>query len=331
MIPLPYQILAGVLLVLSTFGAGMYTEKRIADDHLKAVLADEQNKLNAQKIDAANLIAAANVDIIKHQRAEDQFKTTLEQEHGIHQAEINKVHDDYAKRIASGLRIPVAAGTCRSDPVPSPDYPAGIDPATTVELPEPITDDLLDLARMEQGRLSVHLDRTDLVRLLTEEVEKSQSDARERRVVLTVALPADAAGVNLQADDGRIRQAVWNLIHNALKFTPEEGRVTVRAKRQGTNVLVEVEDSGVGLAPETQEKIFNKFFQISPGGSRGAQGLGLGLAICKEIVLAHKGRIRATSPGLGRVTTMSFTLPLDAPAAPTGPLIQSALPNPLAA
>ena len=87
----------------------------------------------------------------------------------------------------------------------------------------------------------------------------------------------------------------------------------VRTTAEDCQVRIEVEDSGVGLSQETQEKIFEKFFQVTPGGSKGAQGLGLGLAICKEIILAHHGKIRAQSPGLGLGTTISFTLPLALP------------------
>jgi signal transduction histidine kinase len=179
-----------------------------------------------------------------------------------------------------------------------------------VELQERMVDDLLDLARMEKGQLNIQPAPMDLASLLQEEVEKSQLEARERRITLTpsIALPSRAAIV--EADAGRIRQVVWNLIHNALKFTPEDGRVVVRARPDADGVLVEVEDTGVGLAADTQERIFDKFFQISPGGSKGSQGLGLGLAICKEIILAHHGKIRAQSPGLGLGTTISFTLPL---------------------
>ena len=114
-------------------------------------------------------------------------------------------------------------------------------------------------------------------------------------------------------DGGRIRQVVWNLIHNALKFTPEEGRIVVRTRLQPDAVQIEVEDTGVGLGNEAQARIFDKFFQVSPGGSTSSQGLGLGLTICKEIVTAHHGSIRAQSPGLGLGTTISFTLPLASP------------------
>lgn len=178
-----------------------------------------------------------------------------------------------------------------------------------VELQERMVDDLLDLARMEKGRLSIQPSPTDMASLLQEETEKAQREARERGVTLSLALenPADMGSV--QVDGGRMRQVIWNLIFNALKFTPEEGRVTVNARVNAEALYIEVEDSGVGLALETQDRVFDKFFQVSPGGSISSQGLGLGLAICKEIVHAHHGTIHAKSPGLGKGTTISFSIP----------------------
>jgi signal transduction histidine kinase len=184
-----------------------------------------------------------------------------------------------------------------------------------VELQERMVDDLLDLARMEKGHLSIHLAPTHLVQLLQEEVEKSQMDARERKITLTLAADIPPAHAMVEIDGGRIRQVVWNLIYNALKFTPEEGHVTVRAAVKDHAIVVEVEDTGIGLAEETKNKVFEKFFQISPGGTASSQGLGLGLAICKEIITAHEGSIHAQSPGLGLGTVMSFSLPLTTVAA----------------
>jgi signal transduction histidine kinase len=188
-----------------------------------------------------------------------------------------------------------------------------------VELQERMVDDLLDLARMEKGKLSIHPAPTNLTALLQEEVDKSQIEARERHIALSLSLSDPQSIPRVHIDGDRIRQVIWNLIHNALKFTAEEGRVTVRAKVQDHSVVVDVEDTGVGLARETQDRVFDKFFQVSPGGSTSSQGLGLGLAICKEIVLAHQGSIRAQSPGLGLGTTMSFTLPRTVPAIQPNP------------
>jgi signal transduction histidine kinase len=194
-----------------------------------------------------------------------------------------------------------------------------------VELQERMVDDLLDFARMEKGRLSIVLAPCHIGTLLKEEVEKSQIEARERQIILTLApLNVDALS-SVMIDEGRIRQVVWNLIHNALKFTPEEGRVVVRVILDQDSITLEVADTGIGLSQETQDRIFDKFFQITPGGSKGSQGLGLGLAICKEIVLAHQGKIRAQSPGLGQGTTMTFTLPLR-----TTPPVFSIVPLPAA-
>jgi len=179
-----------------------------------------------------------------------------------------------------------------------------------VDLQERMVDDLLDLARMDKSKFSIHPALTDLVTLLREEVEKSQMEAHERGVILQIFMNLPPTLPPIAMDGGRIRQVLWNLIHNALKFTPEDGRVSVRAGLEKDVVRVEIEDTGVGLAEETQGRIFDKFFQVSPGGSTSAQGLGLGLAICKEIVTAHQGTIAARSPGLGLGTTIAFTLPI---------------------
>jgi signal transduction histidine kinase len=180
-----------------------------------------------------------------------------------------------------------------------------------VDLQERMVDDLLDFAKMEKGKLSIHPQLTDILALLREEVDKSQMEAKEHGIELHLFLPDSGRFPQVLVDPGRIRQVIWNLIHNALKFTPEQGRVVVRAASAGESLTVQVEDTGVGLAADVQERVFDKFFQISPGGSKGAQGLGLGLAICKEIVLAHNGRIFAQSPGLGLGTTMTFSIPLE--------------------
>jgi len=182
-----------------------------------------------------------------------------------------------------------------------------------VELQERMVDDLLDYARMEQGKLTINKSTTSLETLIKEEIEKSQHQARERGITLRGPVMKTHHPLALPVDSGRIRQVFWNLIFNALKFTPEGGDVEVRVDAQGAFAVFEIVDTGVGLSGETQDKIFETFFQITPGGSKGSSGLGLGLAICKEIVQAHGGIISAHSPGLGKGTTMRFTLPLKEP------------------
>jgi signal transduction histidine kinase len=242
--------------------------------------------------------------------------------------ELDKMKSQFLSLVSHDLRGPLTGvrGYCEilKQQNPGPLTPSQMDIVVQlerqVELQERMVDDLLDFARMEKGRLSIHPAACDLAQLLKEEVEKSQIEARERQIELSLSLPSSPLP-QLILDEGRIRQVVWNLIHNALKFTPEEGRVVVRAaipmlsENDPNTLLIEVSDTGIGLSPETQDRIFDKFFQITPGGSKGSQGLGLGLAICKEIVLAHRGKIRAQSPGLGQGTTITFDLPIPVAAA----------------
>jgi len=178
-----------------------------------------------------------------------------------------------------------------------------------VELQERMVDDLLDLARMDKSRFSIHTASINLVALLHDEVDKSQMEAREHHITLQLIDDLPSSASQVLVDGARIRQVLWNLIHNAMKFTSEDGRVSVRASMKDNTVLIEVEDTGIGLAAEMQERVFDTFFQVSPGGSTSSQGLGLGLAICKQIVLAHGGAITAQSRGLGLGTTISFSLP----------------------
>lgn len=120
-----------------------------------------------------------------------------------------------------------------------------------VELQERMVDDLLDLARMEKGQISINPEPTDVAALLREEVEKSQLEAKERNVTLSLSASNLKSMPPVRIDADRVRQVVWNLIHNALKFTPENGRVTVRGGYYSDETLtIEVEDTGVGLAPE---------------------------------------------------------------------------------
>ena len=234
--------------------------------------------------------------------------------------EVNKLKSQFLSLVSHDLRGPLTGirGFCeilKQESLGSltPGQEEMIDQMERqVDLQERMVDDLLDLARMDKSRFSIHPAPTDLIALLHEEVDKSQIEARERRVTLALSVNIPPAPAMAPVDGGRIRQVLWNLIHNALKFTPEEGRVTVRASLEKGEAVIAVQDTGIGLAAETQERIFDKFFQVSPGGSTSSQGLGLGLTICKEIVLAHHGTIQAQSPGIGLGTTIRFTLPMPA-------------------
>ena len=167
-------------------------------------------------------------------------------------------------------------------------------------------DELLDLARGEIGMLQLRTELFDIRELLKEVVEYSSPVALSRSQSL-VLKPPDSR-LLVKADKGRVRQVLLNLLNNALKFTPEEGKITLKAVRKGPQLIIEVRDSGPGISEEEQQDLFEPYHRAPKNGEQ-LSGLGLGLALCKVLVELHGGRISVKSrPGKG--STFSFTLPL---------------------
>jgi len=171
--------------------------------------------------------------------------------------------------------------------------------------------DLLDVTRIESGTFAIRQTRIHPRALLDEALELFEPHARERSVSLAVAAADDLPPV--LGDRDRLTQVLSNLVGNALKFTPREGRIRVRAQAAGPAVEFAVEDSGMGIPPESVPRVFDRLWQAD---RRAGGGAGLGLAIAKGIVEAHGGRIGVESEP-GRGTTFRFTVPCAEPAAAT--------------
>ena len=163
--------------------------------------------------------------------------------------------------------------------------------------------DLLDATRLRAGRLTLALAWVDVREILAEAEESCRHEAEEHRVQLVTVAPDEHE--LLHVDQGRVLQVMGNLIGNALKFTGAGGRVTVSARPEGEQMVISVQDTGPGITLEQQAHLFDRFWQARDGDRR---GVGLGLAIAKEIVETHHGRIWIESaPGSG--STFSFSLP----------------------
>lgn len=165
---------------------------------------------------------------------------------------------------------------------------------------------LQDMGSIEAGKLRVELVPTDFAALCREIRGRFNSIARLRHVNLQWDVLEEHLIV--LGDSERLAQVLSNLIGNALKYTPKDGKVEVRVLSNGKVVLAEILDSGEGLLPEEQSKIFELFYQVETSPSR-KSGLGLGLAICKEIVASHDGRIGVESKGLGKGSRFWFEIP----------------------
>jgi PAS domain S-box-containing protein len=181
-----------------------------------------------------------------------------------------------------------------------------------VELEAKLIDDLLDLTRISKGKMPLTLATVDAHALLNSVLEICEGDIVNKRQRVSVELGARCHHV--RADSARLQQIFWNLIKNAVKFTPEEGEITVRTSNDdGGNVQVQVVDTGIGIEPEVMPRIFDAFEQGEQAVTRQFGGLGLGLAITRALVEAHGGYIRAESAGRGAGATFTAGFPTVAP------------------
>jgi len=177
-----------------------------------------------------------------------------------------------------------------------------------VELEARLIDDLLDVTRIVHGKINLNKRPLDLCEIIKRTVDLCAEDIRVRRIHFGVK--TDGATYPIIADDVRLQQVFWNLLKNAIKFTPQAGCIGIECRRNGMSVAVTVTDSGKGVARKDLVRIFNPFEQVDRRESGAYGGLGLGLSISKGLVELHGGTIEAKSEGLGRGATFCVTLPL---------------------
>ena len=170
-----------------------------------------------------------------------------------------------------------------------------------------LIEDLLDMSRMIQGRVSLTVSPLDLRKLIEAAVETIRQAATAKEITIGVQLPPDTIAVI--GDDHRLQQVVWNLLANSVKYTPRGGHIEVSLGRQRGRAVISIKDSGEGIEPSLLPHVFEPFRQ-GASSSTMRSGLGLGLAIVRRLVDLHGGRIAAESGGAGRGATFTVSLPL---------------------
>ena len=176
-----------------------------------------------------------------------------------------------------------------------------------VELEALLIDDLLDLTRITHGKLQLHHDVADVHAALDHALTIASSDLKAKNLKLTCQFQAREHFV--WADAARLQQVFWNLLKNAIKFTPAAGSIEIRTRNDRSHhIVIEVADTGVGVAPELQPKIFDAFEQGGRAVTSKYGGLGLGLAISKRVIDLHEGTIAVSSEGEGNGATFIVTL-----------------------
>lgn len=229
-----------------------------------------------------------------------------------HQRQIENMRRDFISNVSHELRTPLAALKALTETLQAgalEDPPAAHrfleQMETEVDSLSLIVTELLELSRIESGRVPLNLTATRPIDIVYPAFERLRLQAERARLTLNVecsdVLPA------VLADANRVQQVVVNLLHNAIKFTPAGGQVTVRADQQDRAIRFAVIDTGIGIAAEDLPRIFERFYKVDR--SRATSGTGLGLAISRHLVEAHAGRIWVESE-VGKGSTFYFTIPL---------------------
>ncbi len=241
--------------------------------------------------------------------------------------EANRIKEEFLAVVSHELRTPLTSilgwvGLIQSKNLDSAAQERGL---TVVDrnarILAQIIDDLLGVSRIMAGKLQIHPSLIDLAPVIGAAVDALRPGADASQVALDVECASGIAAVT--GDAKRLQQVVWNLVCNAVKYTPAGGKVRVRLARTGSSAVISVSDTGRGISSALLPHVFERFWQADSSTTRSYGGLGLGLAIVRHLVEMHGGTVWATSEGEGRGACFTVTLPLaqyDVPPGPPGPV-----------
>jgi PAS domain S-box-containing protein len=226
----------------------------------------------------------------------------------------NRAKDDFLATLSHELRTPLtpvlmAVEDLCADPTLSSSVQEGLQMMQrNISLEARLIDDLLDLTRITHGKLALRLNSGEAHSLIKHAVEIVQEDVQTKGLEMDVDLQASQS--TLLCDPARLQQVFWNLLKNAIKFTPARGSITIKSFNEDDQLIVEVRDTGIGINSETLENIFLPFEQGGLSNDHRYGGLGLGLAISRTIVDRHGGCIQAESAGLNQGAVFRVKLPV---------------------
>ena len=227
---------------------------------------------------------------------------------------VGRLKDEFLATVSHELRTPLnailgwATLMRRLEPG-SEDHKRGLE---TIErnarVQGQIIADLLDMSRIISGKVQLDVQAIDLSEVINAALDAVKLSIEAKKLRLRVTL--DARAGRLRGDPGRLQQVFWNLLTNAVKFTPSGGHIDVVLERVNSHVEVSVEDSGAGIKPEFLAFVFDRFRQADSSTTRRHGGLGLGLSIVKHLVELHGGSVRVKSAGEGQGATFVVALPI---------------------
>ena len=262
--------------------------------------------------------AGVIVDITDRKLIEQERQTLLESESAARaQAErASRMKDEFLATLSHELRTPLNAilgwsqimQTSRDEE----DLTSGLEVIErNARAQAQIIEDLLDMSRIISGKVRLEIKPIDLVAIIHNAVETARPTAQAKNIRLQ-AIIDPSTNMTGSGDGNRLQQVMWNLLTNAIKFTPKGGRVQVSLRRIESHLEIDVTDTGEGIAPEFVPFMFDRFRQADASTTRKHGGRGLGLSIVQQLVELHGGSVRASSDGLGKGATFTVQLPLSA-------------------
>ena len=293
-----------------SFAKGFVTDYPLTIRHRDGRLTDVLYNASVYKDVSGNVLGvfAAARDVTDRKRAEEALIVAKE-----HAEAASKAKDNFLAALSHELRTPLnpvlmTATALASDPTLPAEAREQLEMMRrNIELEARLIDDLLDLTRIIHGKLTLAPVTADIHELLLQTDEIVRSDGLSKR--LRILLKFDAAQHFALVDPARLQQVFWNLLRNAVKFTPNDGTITVSTRNDTKGrIIICVADDGIGIRAEVLAQIFDAFDQADTAGEHRYGGLGLGLAISSAIVNAHGGQIKAESQGLGEGADFTITL-----------------------
>jgi PAS domain S-box-containing protein len=177
-----------------------------------------------------------------------------------------------------------------------------------VQFMQRLVDDLLDVTRISTGKIQLKKELVDLQELLHRVAEICRPDIEEHRQELQVVLPSTP--LIIEGDANRLQQVFVNLVNNAVKYTPQGGKIWIKATFEGEEAVIQVADTGIGISPEMLPRIFDLFTQEESARTKSPGGLGIGLALVKDLVTLHGGQVLVRSDGRNKGSEFTVRLPL---------------------
>jgi PAS domain S-box-containing protein len=246
--------------------------------------------------------------------------------------EANRAKDEFLMTLSHELRTPLTSilGWARLLPTMRPEDQGFADAVGSInrsaQLQARLIDDVLDVSRIVSGKLRLTVEDVEIEHVLKAAVETVGPSADAKMIIIETEVGPQLGSI--VADATRLQQVVWNLLTNAVKFTPKSGRILLRARRTSSHLQIAVTDSGTGIDPRFLPYVFEPFRQAENPSTRVHGGLGLGLSIVRYLVEAHGGTVAAESEGRDQGATFTVTLPLGALAVShPEPIVLTALPS----